>query len=143
MRRSLVHDYLRKFLPDLLDDDVWLSLFDEDGNQYRSTDEIYQKIESKFDSVIPKIESALEHINSPMQRLGKVGLNKFVMEAAEQFDNLSPPSVALSIGDATPDQEKFWLLMYAAWHYRLSERFHKIVKMHQPDGTRKFHLRPI
>ncbi|MDX6529496.1 MAG: hypothetical protein QOH41_1786 [Blastocatellia bacterium] len=127
LRRSLVRRYLKDFLPEVISDPTWAHLFDGTSTAVGSSDELYGVIEKVFDSmIIEALKPILNRIPSPLTRLSPPEFAELLETMEDHIDHLATPSVPLTLGDHLPDTDKFWLLMFAAWHYRLSPRFEKL-----------------
>jgi hypothetical protein len=131
LRRSLVWDYLKMILPKVVSDPTWNDLFERNARPVSPLDEFYRVMIKVFDSVIESLVPLLEKIESPLLRFDAENLFGLVEAIEDHIDHLAPPSVVLnrvvlSPEKQLPDVEKFWLLMFAAWHYRLSPRFENL-----------------
>jgi len=130
LRRSLVRRYLTEILPDVISDPTWTHLFDDTFTPAKPPDEIYKVIEKVFDTtIISALGPILDRVKSPLIRLKAKEFAGLLVAMEDHIDHLATPSVPLVLGDKLPDAEKFWLLMFAAWHYRLSEKFKTLVKI--------------
>jgi len=129
LRRSLVRRYLEKLLPQVISDPTWAQLFDNSALVDLPSDELFRVMQQVFDGVIDKLIPILNRIPSPLTRLKANELSDLLETMEEHIDNLAPPSVPLSVGDKLPDTEKFWLLVFVAWHYRLSDRFDELRRL--------------
>jgi hypothetical protein len=127
LRRLLVNEYLKKSLPKILADPVWSQLFEQDRGQHRSSDEIFRVMEQVFERVIPKIEGVLLNIPSPFTKIDWRQLSQLVNSMEDHIDHLAPPSFPAALSGNVPDPERFWLLMFGAWHYRISHRFNNLI----------------
>jgi hypothetical protein len=130
LRRALVRRYLTAVLPDIVSDSTWSQLFDDTIAPTKTRDELYRVMEQVFnEKVIAGLEHILDRVPSPLARLKPKALEKLLNEMEEHIDHLATPSVPLKLGDELPDTEKFWLLMFAAWRYRLSPKFKNLAQI--------------
>ncbi len=138
LRRTLVRRYLNELLPEVIKDPTWTHLFDDTIAPVKPSDELYKIMERVFDEIIiGALEPILKRIPSPLTRLSPEKFAELLESMEDHIDHLATPSVPLTLGDKVPeieesktdtkervpDTEKFWLLVFAAWHYRLSPRF--------------------
>jgi hypothetical protein len=130
LRRRLVHEYLKRILPKIVEDKVWEQLFSDNHDFSGSDDEIYWVMEHVFETVIPEIDLILQKIASPLMKVDSKKVSSITDKIADCIDHLAPPppSLFLNPEDRVPDAEEFWLLMFAGWHYRLSGRFLQLVE---------------
>ena len=130
LRRKLVQRYLKGLLPKVIEDTTWAHLFDDTIMPVKPDDELYKIIERVFDDkIIGALEPILKRVTSPLARLEPEVFAKILEAIEDHIDHLASPSVPLSLGDEIPDPEKFWILMFGVWHYRLSPRFETLKTM--------------
>ena len=90
---------------------------------------LYPMIESLCESSLYKLKAILKDDPCP---LGETeNLSEQVNKMQKYIDGLAPPSAALDVSGKATDSNMFWVLMYAAWHYRLNEdRFNEFARSH-------------
>lgn len=133
LRRSLVRRYLGELLPQVISDPTWAQLFDDSAGVSLPSDELFRVIQKVFNNVIDKLSPILNRIPSPLTRLEERELSELIETMEDHIDHLAPPSVPLTVGDKLPETEKFWLLVFVAWHYRLSHRFDELRRLCSDD----------
>jgi hypothetical protein len=122
LRRSISHGYLKSVLPAISSDPIWSSVFGEYEKPETSSDFLYQTAE-QLRFLVGRLDPLLNQIPCPLARLAPADLGGLVSAAEEYIGNLAPPSVPLQSITEFAGAERFWVLMYVGWHYRLSPRF--------------------
>lgn len=129
LRRELVKGFLTEKLPHVIDDPVWHALFDSAAQDAISVAEeddplvaLYEVGEEVCRVCLDELSDLVTSTPSPLG--DSAALGAFISATNSCFDNLAPPSLALQVTGTDSDVSNFWLLMYAAWHYRFdAERF--------------------
>lgn len=134
LRRRLVLRYLQKILPEVVSDSTWSPLFDDVVSPTIPSDELYRVMVRVFDSVADKLDVMLDLIPSPLSQVKADELSRLVNDMGDHIDHLTPPSVALTSVKDVADPDKFWLLIFGAWHYRLSSRFKELRDLCSSSG---------
>jgi hypothetical protein len=134
VRRDLVREYLQNRFPVVVDDPVWSGILTRtpSGDDWRTAvDEndplkpLYPLGERICRLVLSDLSKIADLVPTP---LAMDGLKELTDDMEEAIDNLAPPSVALNIESTVSQAMKVWLLMYAAWHFRLSfDRYDKFL----------------
>lgn len=131
VRRHLVYRYLKQEIPHIMNDAVWHSLFDltEQSAVYSPTTDdteeddplapIYPFGVAMCEESLKHLPEILRMIASPLEDAER--LPQLVADVEDHINNLAPPSVALDSNHGTPNGYSFWLVMYAAWHYRIKD----------------------
>jgi hypothetical protein len=122
LRRSISRGYLSTLLPAISSDPIWSSVISEHKELETSSDSLYQ-IAEQFRFLVARLDPLLNQIPCPLARLAPTDLAGIVSTAEEYIENLAPPSVPLQSLSEFAGAERFWVLMYVGWHYRLSPRF--------------------
>jgi len=121
VRRSLVSDYLQTEIPNLPLDDVWQDVL----RSVTAGDDIdlpWIICEEVITEGAPKISQIVNEviISSPFGWV--TDLNAFLASVEESLEYLSPPSAGLKLAGNVEDANYFWLLMFAAWRFRLTPK---------------------
>jgi hypothetical protein len=117
LRVKLVRKYLTEKFPHIAGDDTWKELLNATGD--RSHGSVIGRI---CEDVAVQSVASLETV---LDSVGSIFSNAQLAARIEQMANymlhLAPPSMVLENGDLTP--AAFWLIMYAAWHFRFDKSF--------------------
>lgn len=143
LRRALVYEYLSREMGEILKDEVWMSYFEQfrDSSQVASADLIKQLGAKICWAGLERLSGIVNSVPSP---LSDASFSQAVDEMEKHIEHLSPPSGALQIRGTMDDASKFWLVMYAAWHFRMNEaRFKEFTTRYgwrddkESSGTKK------
>lgn len=128
LRRDLVKQYLKSILPAVAEDPVWKPLLNESAESSSTSDELYRIMGEVFKSIPDRVISILQRVPSPLLQINGTELPILISKMEDHIENLAPPSVPLNVGKENDEANKFWLLMYGAWHFRLSNHFAEFEK---------------
>jgi len=133
LRRQIVHEYLKQALPHIIQDDVWRDLFHgvdvvnkpptkDSGEPDDPLMPLYPVGEEICRLCLEPLSAILEDDKIPSPLKEEERIAALLKNTEEYIDHLAPPSVPFDVtGDPLSDVNNFWLLMYAAWHYRLNK----------------------
>lgn len=121
LRRELVKQYLIERLPHVIADTVWKPLFDSallEPIAIAEEDDPLAPLYEVGEEVCRLSLNGLSQLMDASPLAENTSLTKIINDTSQCFDNLAPPSVGLQVTGTDSDVNNFWLLMYAAWHYR-------------------------
>lgn len=133
LRRNLIRKYLELAYKDILGDRVWRPLFDGPLTRarFRERDGKAKEIAQEVcERVLPTFERFFVNIGSPLS-ISAEDLNAVVEAIEEHITWLSPPSVPLGEMPEWGDARALWLVLFAAWHFRLSPKFDEFRKRYR------------
>jgi len=130
-RRLQIRQFLKEKMPHVADDPVWRLLFSASAEA--GFNELYHSIASEVCALsFEEIARLVEKVPSPIA-VDPTQLRMQIEAMQEHIEHLSPPSVPLDVtgADEIDTANMFWLLLYAAWHFRFSEdRFTEFARRH-------------
>jgi hypothetical protein len=133
-RRLLILRFLRSRLSHIVDDAIWSPLFEAGSADGPSSDLLCRIANEVCNLSFEAVAQMAEGIPSPLDKDGTL-LKEQIEGMQEHMEHLSPPSVPLKSGDEIETANMFWLLLYAAWHFRLNEeRFGAFATSHGWQG---------
>jgi hypothetical protein len=119
LRFEVVARYLKEKLPHIYDDRVWRDLL-----QKRSTSgqtELLPRFAREVcNRCVSRFAVILDQVRSPLT--DKIALAKRLRAIRQLLGDLAPPSAACMVTSKEDVADAFWLLFYAAWHFRLDNR---------------------
>lgn len=115
----MIRRFLQASLNHIAVDEVWTPLFQSGRHDALEGDLISKIAERVCHLSFGAIAQLVDDIPSPIAK-NAGGLLRDIESMQQNIENLSPPSVGLGIGDEIDTANKFWLFLYAAWHFRLS-----------------------
>lgn len=125
VRRALVKQYLEKQIPTLVAEKIWNGVLNVASPQsavqlpWIICREALVAGAEEITGVVNEVG-----VTSPFTNVGN--LQSFLDNTDASFLGLSPPSVAIDIQGTHEDINYFWLLMFAAWRFRLTpKKFNK------------------
>jgi hypothetical protein len=128
LRRSLVRQYLEGHIPHLFLDSIWQDVLKSVTT--RGSVELPWII---CKEVLEQGAAAIELLVNSVVKLSPfewmADLPDFLKRVDESFKYLSPPSAELTMQGSKEDVNYFWLLMFAAWRFRLSEEKFKAFRL--------------
>lgn len=128
-RRNLVKRFLAGNLPHIAGDGVWTIVYDSPFDDSLSPELPYTVAREVCLAAFEEICKIVGLIPSPLAATSEeevVNFRTLVLKMKENIMNFAPPSVDLQIRGERETANMFWLLLYAAWHFRLeSELFVK------------------
>lgn len=127
-RRSLVKRYLEKYLQHVIKDPVWDNLFKHEtvlgpADNVAEDDDplapLYSIGEDICNIFFDELSEIIKETPSPLK--DQSNLAELLKQTKIHFAHLSPPSATLQLTGTDADVNTFWLLIYAAWHFRFDE----------------------
>jgi hypothetical protein len=120
MRRRFVYDYLVRQLPETMQEPVWTELCAPYGS-VETPSEFFWKIccevcQFSLDGLTEIVAS----IASPLKESKE--LKSHIQDIQEYVENLAPPSACHVHNDVVSEPDRFWLLMFACWDFRLNRK---------------------
>lgn len=122
LRRGLCERYLKEDYSSIMGP-IWDRLFD--GPQISVRDQrgpLWNLLEQALIDSFPKLK-ALTQIVPTTFSPADLELDQCVEEMTHAITNLAPPSSSVTVTGTARDIRYFWIMVYAAWKFRLSSSF--------------------